>query len=74
MSDLLRRLQALADAEHDDAWVAYDASEEIIELSARVAELEAVLRKIASSEEASTWGHIASIRMASAALEGRDNE
>lgn len=42
MSDLLRRLQGLGNAEHDDLSVAHDASEEIVALRSRVAELEAV--------------------------------
>lgn len=62
------------DARHDAAEITAEADAEIDRLRARVAELEAVLRKIESAEEATTWGHIAAIRMASAALEGRDDE
>jgi hypothetical protein len=50
MSELLRRLQKLGDAEHDDLSVGYDASEEIIALRARVAELEAALADLCACD------------------------
>lgn len=37
MSDLLKSLQAMGDAEHDDASVAYDAIEEIVRLRSELA-------------------------------------
>lgn len=79
MSDLLRRLQALGDAEHDDFSVAYDASEEIVSLRARVAELEAALLGFVSLGHVMGWDLSTTYRQelmksGRAALEGRDDE
>lgn len=45
MSDIIHRLNALANCEHDDLSIGYEAAEEIIRLRAEVAELRHALAK-----------------------------
>jgi hypothetical protein len=52
--DLLRLLQGLGDAAHDDCEVAYDAIEEIIRLRAKVEALRADAERYAYLRNAST--------------------